>query len=390
MPARRPGRKAALAMLDCIPSGRRRAGHDRGRSTTMTMFTGTRRGLLIVGALTAFATTAPAAAQEVHVLNWEGWGTNQPFAIEAFEAATGVKVVHDYFTSFPEMFTRMRTNPGYYDVVVINSSYTGAAIDEGLVEPIDTARLKNYESLFPALRDAADFHRDGNTYGVAWVWGATSVSYDTNNVTPAPTSVQVFWDPARAGRVCWHDSPEDSVRMAAIATGQDPENITNTNAVRDKLRALKGQIKTFWASEDEWLKLVAGGQCDVSLIWTDSTEKAKELHGQPITFFIPEEGALGWRDGLSIPTGAPNKDAALAFIDFMTSAEFYGGWAKAGGAPVTASSTAINELSADSLTRQVLTDPANLERLKFQQPLTEEERQAWLELWEETKAFYAE
>ncbi|MEX2647986.1 MAG: extracellular solute-binding protein [Alphaproteobacteria bacterium] len=344
----------------------------------------------IAGVLATASFATGATAQEVHVLNWEGWGTNQPFAIEAFEGATGVKVVHDYFTSFPEMFTKLRTSPGYYDVVVINSSYTGAAIDEGLIEPIDTSKLENYATLFPELRDAPDFHRDGNTYGVAWVWGATSVSYNTEAISAAPSSVQVFWDPAHAGRVCWHDSPEDSVRMAAIATGQDPENVTDMAAVRDKLRALKGQIKTFWASEDEWLKLIAGGQCDVSLIWTDSTEKAKELHGQPITFFIPEEGALGWRDGLSIPTGAPNPDAALKFIDSMTSAAFYGGWAEAGGAPVAASGAAVDALAAGSLTRQVLTTPENLARLKFQQPLTEEERQAWLELWEETKAYYAE
>jgi len=331
-----------------------------------------------------------AAAQEVHVLNWEGWGTNQPYAIEAYEAATGNKVVHDYFTSFPEMFTKLRTNPGYYDVVVINSSYMGAAADEGLIQPIDSGRLGNFAALFAELRDAADFQKDGNLYGVAWVWGATSVSYNTDKITTAPDSIQVFWDPAHAGRVCWHDSPEDSVRMAAIATGQDPEHPTDMAAVRDKLRALKPQIQTFWASEDEWLKLIAGDQCDVSLIWTDSTEKAKETHSQPITFFIPAEGALGWRDGLAIPAGAPNIDAAYAFVDYMISTDFYAGWAAAGGAPVAASSEAVGALSADSLTRQVLTTEESLSRLKFQQPKTEEERQAWLELWEETKAYYAE
>jgi spermidine/putrescine transport system substrate-binding protein len=352
-----------------------------------------RRAMLAFGALAAIALAAPGAkaqSGELHVLNWNGWGTDQPFALAEFEAMTGVKVVHDYLTSFPEMFTKMRTNPGYYDIVVINSAYTLQAADEGLIEPIDTGRLANYGDLFPELRDTPLFNRDGKTYGVPWVWGATSASYDTTKFDPAPTSIQAFWDPAHAGKVCWHDSPEDSVRIAAIATGQDPENITDLGAVREKLRALKGQIATFWNSEDEWLKLVAAGTCDISLIWTDSTEKAKELHGQPVTFFIPEEGALGWRDGLSIGTNAPNRDAAYAFIDYMTSAAFYGGWAEAGGAPVTASSKAIGALSAESLTRQVLTDPANLARLRFQGSLTDEQRQAYLDLWQETKAYYAE
>ncbi|MGH6962172.1 MAG: ABC transporter substrate-binding protein, partial [Dongiaceae bacterium] len=219
---------------------------------------------------------------------------------------------------------------------------------------------------------------------------ATSVSYDTAMLTTPPTSVDVFWDPAHAKRVCWHDSAEDSVRIAAIATGQDPEKPADMAAIGEKLRALKPQIAAFWGSEDEWLKMVAAKQCDVSLIWTDSTEKAKENHKLPITFFVPAEGALGWRDGLSIPTNAQNRDAAYAFIDYMTSAGFYGQWAKAGGAPVTASSTAINELSADSLTRHVLTDPANIARLKFQGPLSDEHRQSYLDLWQETKAYFAQ
>lgn len=357
----------------------------------MTM--GRRRSVLgvVLGAAIGFASaSAFAQSGEVHVLNWNGWGTDQPFAIAEFEAATGIKVVHDYFTSFPEAFTKLETNPGFYDVVVLNSTYTMQAVDQGLVGAIDTGRLGNYGDLFPALRDTPLFVRDGAVYGVPWVWGATSVSYDTNVLNPAPTSIQVFWDPAHAGRVCWHDSPEDSVRIAALATGQDPENPTDLGAVREKLRALKGQINTFWASEDEWLKLVAGGSCDVSLIWTDSTEKAKEIHGQPITFFIPEEGALAWRDGLSVATNAPNADAAYAFVDYMTSAGFYGGWAQAGGAPVAASAKAVEALAAESLTRQVLSDPANVARLVFQAPKTDEERQAWLDLWEETKAYYAE
>lgn len=335
-------------------------------------------------------TTAWADQKEIHILNWEGWGTNQPFAIEAFEKQTGVKVVHDYLTSFPEMFTKLRTNPGYYDIVVMNTAYTLKAADDGLVQPIDVGKLKNFADLIPELRDTPYLNRDGKVYGVAWIWGGTSLSYSTELYPAPPTSVQTFWDPKNAGRVCWHDSPEDSVRMAAIATGQDPENPADMNAVREKLRALKPQIRAMWQSEDEWLKQVAAKECDVSFIWTDSTEKAKEIHKQPISFIVAEEGALAWRDGLSIPTNPPNPEAALAFIDYMTSPDFYAGWAKAGGAPVTANAKAVEALSAESLTRQVLANPANVGRLKFQGPLSDETRQAWLDLWQETKAYFAQ
>ena len=347
-----------------------------------------RRLALAVAA--AAVASAGAAAQELHVLNWQGWGTDQPFAIEQFEKDSGVKIVHDYITSFPEMFTKLHTNPGVYDVVIINTAYTLQAADQGLIEPVDVSRLKNFGDLFANMRDTPHLNRDGKVYGVAWIWGGTSVTYDTAVFATPPKSVQVLWDPKHAGRVCWRDSPEDSVRFAAIATGQDTEAPADMDAIRQKLRDLKPQIKAFWKSEDEWLKLVAAKQCDVSIVWTDSTEKAKENFKLPVTFMVPEEGALAWRDGLSIAKDAPNRDAAYAFIDYMTSPAFYAGWAKAGGAPVTANAVAINELSADSLTRQVLGDPTTVARLRFQGPLSDEQRQAYLDLWEETKTYYAE
>lgn len=333
---------------------------------------------------------ATAADKELHVLNWQGWGTDQPFALADFEKATGYKVVHDYLTSFPEMFTKLRTNPGVYDIVIINTAYTMAAADEGLIEPIDVSKLTNFGDLFAEMRDNDDVVRDGQVYGVGWIWGSTSITYDTRAFATPPTSVQVLWDPQVAGRVCWVDRAEESVRFGALASGQDPKNITDMGAVREKLRALKPQIKAFWNSEDEWLKLVAANECAVSTIWTDSTEKAKEIHSLPVTFFVPEEGALGFRDAISIAKDAPNREAALAFTDYLISTEFYGQWAAAGGAPVSANVKALDELAAGSLTRQVLASPEAMARIHFFGPLSDETRQQYLELWQETKAYFAE
>jgi spermidine/putrescine transport system substrate-binding protein len=310
--------------------------------------------------------------------------------MEQFEKDTGVKVVHEYLTSFPEMFTKLRTNPGYFDIVVMNTAWTLKAADEGLIQPIDKSKLTNFANLIPEMRDSDAVNRDGKLYGVPWIWGSTSISYNTEKFPTPPTSVNVLWDPKYAGRVCWHDSPEDSIGYAALALGQDSDEPADLEAIKAKLRELKPQIKTFWHSEDEWLKQVAAGDCDLSVIWTDSTEKAKELHNLPISFIVAEEGALAWRDALSIPTNPPNEETAYKFINYMTSPEFYAGWSKAGGAPVPASTQALNELSADSLTRTVLADPANIPRLRFKKAVPDETLSKYAELWEETKAFFGQ
>ena len=91
--------------------------------------------MLLAGAMTI---AQSAIAADVHVLNWKGYGADEPWAVAAFEKATGNKVVNDFFNSEQEMLTKLRTNPGLYDVVMINAAFNDQATAEGLIQPIDT------------------------------------------------------------------------------------------------------------------------------------------------------------------------------------------------------------------------------------------------------------
>ena len=176
---------------------------------------------LVLGGLAlaagGLATTGAAAAKDLHVLNWQGYGTDEAWAVKLFEQRTGCKVVHDYFNSEQEMLTKLRTNPGTYDVVLINSVFTRQAATEGLIQPIDTSKIANWKDLSPKLRDSPYLNADGKTYGVSWVWGVTSFAYNTDVIKTKPDSIEVLWDPAHAGRVGWRDDPVEAVAFGAIA-----------------------------------------------------------------------------------------------------------------------------------------------------------------------------
>src|SRR5882672_11655842 len=79
----------------------------------------------LAGLWAALGAGSPAsAAGELHVLNWQGYGTDEAWALKVFEERTGLKVIHDYFNSEQEMLTKLRTSPGTYDVVLINNTFT--------------------------------------------------------------------------------------------------------------------------------------------------------------------------------------------------------------------------------------------------------------------------
>ena len=350
-----------------------------------------RRTLMGLGLVLGLALgSAESRAEPLRVLNWQGYGTDEAWSLEMFKERTGIEVVHDYFNSEQEMLTRLRTNPGAYDVVLINSAFTGQAAEEGLIRPIDTSGMKNVADLSPGMRDNPSLTPDGTTYGVAWVWGVTSFAVDTTDFPQVPDSVEVLWDPKHAGRVGWRDDAVEAVMLAAIATGQDINNPADLGAIRERLRALKPQIRTFWSSEDEWNQFMSANEFDLATYWSGSALRSKSAFGLPVEFVIPKEGAIAWLDGLSIATDAPNPDGARAFIDWMIDPEFYVKWDTEVGAPASANARANAMLPETAFNRAVLGDPEKVATLQFMGPMDEELRERLLELWQETKTYLLE
>ncbi|TAG17078.1 MAG: extracellular solute-binding protein [Rhodobacterales bacterium] len=334
---------------------------------------------------TALALVAPMAlADEIRVLNWQGYGTDLDWAIAAFTEATGHTVVHEYFTSEQEMLTKLRTNPGAYDVVLINSAFTPQAQAEGLIAPIDAAKVPNLADVDPALVANEDLNAGGALQGVPWTWGLTSFAVNTGDFPEAPTSVSVFWDPALKGRVSIRDDALEAVQFAALATGQNINNITDMDAVKAKLTELMPQIATFWSAETDWNQNMAAGQFAVATYWSGSAARSMS-EGLPVAFVVPEEGAIGWLDGLSIPASSTKQDAAYAFIDWMIDPDFYVKW-EAEGAPATSNTAAAAALPEESFNRKVLGDPATVARVQFMRPVPDDVRESYLALWQELKA----
>ena len=120
-----------------------------------------------------------AGSKTITVLNWQGYGTDLPAGLSQFKAATGIDVKHDYYNSEPEMLTKVRTNPGAYDVVLFNSARDAQAQVDGLIDPVDLAAVPNAAGLAPAFKTNPNILLDGKTYGVPWVWGMNALAVRT-------------------------------------------------------------------------------------------------------------------------------------------------------------------------------------------------------------------
>ncbi|QIB69122.1 ABC transporter substrate-binding protein [Aminipila butyrica] len=321
---------------------------------------------------------------KLYVVNWKDYGSDDADFIAAFEEEYNCEIVNTYMSSEEELLTKLRTSKeGDIDVCLPNCTILPAAINEGLLEQVDTSKLTNFDSMFERFKTQKECFKDDKMYAVPFVWGSTAIAYNTEVIKEAPKSMSALFDKAYAGKIAFRDDYNDAVMSAAIVLGQDPNNPSDLDAIKAKLIEQKALNKTYWKTGDEFSKLFAGKQIDLGLMWSGQAAAMKK-DNQPISFVVPEDGAIGWVDNWAIPSGSQNKDLAYAFIDWMISKDFQYNWASKGGpAPVNqAAAEAIDPEYAASAGM----DEASLNRLYFMEYRTDEVKNTWNELWTEVKA----
>ncbi len=358
----------------------------------MMLFRGFRiaRFVWVVSSLLMLSTVY-AQTPEFRVLNWQGYGSDEPWAVAQFEERYGVRVVHDYFTSLDEMLIKLRTSPGVYDVVQMNIAYLKPAVEEGLIQPIDTSLILSWEFLPSEFRELPELSQGTeNIYAIPWAWGATSLVYNTEVFPEGIDSLSALWDERYAGQIGMIDNYEEAVIFAGLYAGVEDAlrpSEEDLETVRNVLGDLVDGVRTYWQSEDEFNRLFESGEITLGIYWSGSAARAANAFSLPMAFVIPEEGAIGWIDTWTIAANAPNAELAIEWINFMNDPEFYVEWDRVAGAPVPANTETLELLPDDSMNKQLFSNPEVVERLVFQTYIPDDVRQELQLLWQEVKLF---
>ncbi len=345
-------------------------------------------GLLLIAVLCTAGLYAGGAAESkenvLTVVNWKDYGSDGQEVLDHFAQEYDCKIVHVYMASEEELLTKLRTGGiGEFDVVLPNASILPLAIKERLIQPIDTSKLESFPSLFDRFKHLEENMENGQLYAVPWVWGSTSIAYNTDMIKEPVDSINILWDPKYAGDIAFRDDYNDVVMAAAIALGQDPNAPSDLDAIKAKLIEQKPLNRTYWKTGDEFSKLFANKQIAVGMMWSGQAA-AMKLNGEPIEYVIPKEGAIGWVDNWAVVKDAPNKDMAYKFIDYMIGYEFQKAWVTSGG-PAPVNQDVANDLDPQFVKDNNLGEEA-IAKLYFMAYRDSETKKNWNELWQEVKA----
>lgn len=256
---------------------------------------------------------------EVRLLTYEGYADEA--WVKEFEAQTGVTVKVTYVGGVDEQIAKMKASSGKdYDVVAIDTASLKTYIGLNLLAEIDQSKVPNLANLQPEFRPLANATFDGKVYGIPFAWGSLGLLYDKKVFPEPPKSWSVLFDPQYKGKVISLDDANNCVNFAAIALGiKEPFNLTAEQfaEVKKKLLDLKGNLLTYYAGFDEGNTIWADNGIVLAFSMGEQSAVKLKEKGFDVGYTIPDEGAVGWLDNMTVSIGAPDAENAYKWIDFV-------------------------------------------------------------------------
>jgi spermidine/putrescine transport system substrate-binding protein len=334
---------------------------------------------------TAAPTEVPPAERtgSLTVLDWAGYDAAD-FWTDFKSTYPKVGVNFEIGSSDADIYSKMKAG----DQADIFHPYTGWLqfyVDEGLVQEIDTSKLKNWDVVPDSFKKIGQIN--GKQYFLPWDWGFSSILYRTDKVPEGVSSWAALLDPKYKGHIAMWDDGPSAVTTSSYIHGYDETKVTADQlaSIKDEWTKQRALNLFYWAGEPELVDGMANGDVWVAYAWQGAYATLLGK-GVPVAYANPKEGRNSWVGVYGIRKGVKDYDLALKFLDAklgeatgknVVSEFFYGD-----------SNQNVMKGITDATLKQAFSvdDPAILQKTNFTPNLTADQRDAWTKMWAEIKA----
>ena len=258
------------------------------------------------------STTVSTEGSTLNIYNWSTYIA--PEVLEEFQKTYNVKINYDNFDSEDALYAKLKPgNPGY-DVIFPSDYMLRRMIREEIVIPLDQSKIPNKKHLEPKFVDTP--YDPGNRYSMPYQWGTMGIGYNIKATGGPLDSWSALFDAKYRGRVGLMDEIRGTMGMVLLYLGYSPSstNPGEINQARDFLIRHKDNIKAFVA--DTGQELLNQREIDLTNEWSGDIFQAMQ-ENPDLRYVIPKEGTTVYTDLMAIPKGAPHKELAEQFINFI-------------------------------------------------------------------------
>jgi putative spermidine/putrescine transport system substrate-binding protein len=259
----------------------------------------------------------PASAEDLVVATFGGTfvDNSKKCHAAAFEKATGASVKYVLGSSV-QTAAKMRAAGARaeFDVAYMDSQIVKQVRAEGLLQPLEPAKIAHWNDLYDASRD-----KEG--YWVSMMFAGTIITYNTNLVKSPPTSWADLWNPSFKGKLAIPDISGTSGQQFLMAAARlNGGSIENIDPGFEAIKKLKPNVQMMYTQPDQIIPLFERGDIAVAVWYTDRTGAAA-AKGVPVAAAYPKEGAIGIVPTVAVPKASQKRDLAQKYITTLLSPE---------------------------------------------------------------------
>jgi spermidine/putrescine transport system substrate-binding protein len=274
--------------------------------------------ILAAGSLLFIIGTSAQAAGQLSIYNWFDYIPQE--LLDKFSKEHDVEVTLDTYDSNETLLSRLKAGVTGYDIAVPGDYMVQILIQEDMLEKVQPNQMENFKHMDPQWVDV--YWDPGREYSVPYQWGTTSFMVDSEVYAGNIDTLEIIFNPPQelSGKINMLKDVNDVLNMGLRYLGfarcnDNPEELK-------KLNELLQSGKPHWLSfnSDGAKEILVSGDAAAGMIWNGFGMRARAEKAS-LKYAYPKQGFTGWMDNIVVLKGAPNRENASLFVNFMLDPE---------------------------------------------------------------------
>ncbi|MEQ8191524.1 MAG: spermidine/putrescine ABC transporter substrate-binding protein [Candidatus Eremiobacterota bacterium] len=259
----------------------------------------------------------PVIEQENKVVTFYNWKEYTDISVLTdFERETGIKVTLYEYETMPMMIAEVHSNPGKYDVIVMDGNIVSVMKELKLIEELDLNRLPDYKNVKEELRKKPFYDHQGR-YSVPHLWGTTGLVYNTDYVGEPVNSWKVLWNKKYKGKIALMNDPREVMAVLLKSSGyslnsKKPEELK----IAEQQGLLLKENGVKFGETIGNIEKVISGELWIAEVYNGDVFY-KTGNKKNIKFVNPGEGFNLWSEYICLCSDASNKEGAYKLINYF-------------------------------------------------------------------------
>ncbi|MFM7365895.1 MAG: extracellular solute-binding protein [Cuspidothrix sp.] len=220
------------------------------------------------------------------------------------------------WTRFLPFYQNQKSQPA--NLVTLGDYWLQAAINQKLIQPLETANIKNLDNLNEKWQQIVKPDQHDKIWAIPYRWGNTVIVYNREKFQQLgwqPTDWSDLWRSELQNRISLLNHPREVIGLVLKKLGKsyNTENINQISDLQPQLQALNQQVISY--NSTNYLEPLIIGDTWLAVGWSNDIIPLINSN-RKFAAVVPSSGTAIWADLWVRPTGISNDNLTYQWLNF--------------------------------------------------------------------------